>query len=190
MNLPPLVQSFVLHFGEMGSRWGINRTVGQIYALLYVSPQPLCADQIVEALGISRSNVSMSLRELQTWNLVLLKHQPNDRRDFFTTPDDVWQILRTLAEERKKREIDPTLSVLREILMQKPGSEDERFAQERMAEMCGLIERLTTWYDDVKQLDTDRLATLLGLGSRITKLLEAKDRIVSIGRRKSKANGE
>ncbi|CUA86780.1 DNA-binding transcriptional regulator GbsR, MarR family [Chelatococcus sambhunathii] len=187
MNLPPLVQSFVLHFGEMGSRWGINRTVGQIYALLYVSPQPLCADQIVEALGISRSNVSMSLRELQAWNLVLLKHRPDDRRDFFTTPDDVWQILRTLAEERKKREIDPTLSVLREILMQKPGNDDERFAQERMAEMHGLIERLTTWYDDVKQLDTDRLAMLLGLGSRVTKFLEAKDRIVSIARRKPAA---
>ncbi|KGD96961.1 MULTISPECIES: GbsR/MarR family transcriptional regulator [Rhizobium/Agrobacterium group] len=189
MNLPPIVQSFVLHFGEMGSRWGINRTVGQIYALLYVSPEPLCADEIVEALGISRSNVSMSLRELQGWNLVLLKHLPGDRRDFFTTPDDVWQILRTLAEERKKREIDPTLSVLREILMQQPAGDDERFAQERMAEMHTLIERLTNWYDDVKQLDTDRLAMLLGLGSKVTKLLEAKDRIVSIGRRKP-ANGE
>lgn len=83
MNLPPLIQSFVLHFGEMGSRWGINRTVGQIYALLYVSPEPLNAEQIVEALGISRSNVSMSLRELQAWDLVLLKHLPDDRRDFY-----------------------------------------------------------------------------------------------------------
>ncbi len=187
MNLPPLVQSFVLHFGEMGSRWGINRTVGQIYALLYVSPQPLCADQIVEALGISRSNVSMSLREGQGSNLVLLTHRPADRSYFFTTPPPPGQILRTLAEERKKREIDPTLSVLREILMQKPGNDDERFAQERMAEMHGLIERLTTWYDDVKQLDTDRLAMLLGLGSRVTKFLEAKDRIVSIARRKPAA---
>ncbi|MBB4020161.1 MULTISPECIES: GbsR/MarR family transcriptional regulator [Alphaproteobacteria] len=187
MNLPPLVQAFVLHFGEMGSRWGINRTVGQIYALLYVSPEPLCADQIVEALGISRSNVSMSLRELQGWDLVVLKHLPDDRRDFFTTPDDVWQILRTLAEERKKREIDPTLSVLREILMQQPGNENERFAQQRMAEMHGLIERLTNWYDDVKRLETDRLATLLSLGSKVTKLLETKDKIVSIGRKKPRS---
>lgn len=187
MNLPPLIQSFVLHFGEMGSRWGINRTVGQIYALLYVSPEPLCADEIVEALGISRSNVSMSLRELQTWNLVVLKHLPNDRRDFFTTPDDVWQILRTLAEERKKREVDPTLSVLREILMQQPGSDTERFAQTRMAEMHGLIEQLTNWYEDVKKLETERLANLLSLGSKITRLLETKDRIVSLGRRKAPA---
>ncbi|MDQ0509862.1 GbsR/MarR family transcriptional regulator [Ancylobacter amanitiformis] len=191
MNLPPLIRSFVLHFGEMGSRWGINRTVGQIYALLYVAPRPLCADDIVEALGISRSNVSMSLRELQAWNLVVLKHLPDDRRDFFTTPDDVWQILRTLAEERKKREVDPTLSVLREILMQPAGSEEEAHAQQRMAEMHDLIEQLTTWYDDVKRLETERLATLLSLGSKITRLLETKDRIVSFGRaRKSERPGE
>lgn len=182
MKLSPLTQAFVLHFGEMGSRWGINRTVGQIYALLYLSSEPLCADDIVERLGVSRSNVSMGLRELQAWNLVLLKHLPGDRRDFFTTPEDVWQILRTLAEERKKREVDPTLSVLREILMQNPSDEAERHAQERMAEMHGLIEQLTTWYDDVKTLETDRLAMLLGLGARVTKLLEVKDRIVSIGR--------
>ncbi len=86
MELSPIVQSFVLHFGEMGSRWGINRTVGQIYALLYISPEPLCADQIVDALGVSRSNVSMGIRELQGWNLVLLKHIPGDRRDFSRRP--------------------------------------------------------------------------------------------------------
>jgi DNA-binding transcriptional regulator GbsR (MarR family) len=172
----------------MGSRWGINRTVGQIYALLYVSPTPLCAEDIVDAVGVSRSNVSMSLRELQAWNLVLLKHKPGDRRDFFTTPDDVWQILRTLAEERKKREVDPTLSVLREILMQQPASEEERYAQARMTEMHGLIEQLTNWYDDVRQLETERLATLLALGAKVTRLLEAKDRVVFLGRRRPSPN--
>jgi len=182
MNLPPLVQSFVLHFGEMGSRWGINRTVGQIYALLYVSPRPLCADDIVDALGVSRSNVSMGLRELQAWNLVLLRHIPDDRRDHFTTPEDVWQILRVLAEERKKREVDPTLSVLRELLMLKPGSEEEKHAQARMAEMHGLIERLTTWYDDVKRLETERMTALLALGAKVTKLLDAKDKVVGLVR--------
>ncbi|MBX9594261.1 MAG: GbsR/MarR family transcriptional regulator [Roseomonas sp.] len=182
MKLPPLVQSFVLHFGEMGSRWGINRTVGQIYALLYVSPSPMNAEQIVDALGVSRSNVSMGLKELQAWNLVLMKHIPDDRRDYFTTPDDVWLILRTLAEERKKREVDPTLSVLRELLMQTPGSEDERHAQARMAEMHGLIERLTNWYEDVKRLETERLAALLALGAKVTRLLEAKDKVVGLVR--------
>lgn len=182
MELPPLTQAFVLHFGEMGSRWGINRTVGQIYALLYVSEEPLCADQIVEGLGISRSNTSMGLKELQAWGLVVPKHRPGDRRDFFTTPGDVWQILRTLAEERKKREVDPTLSVLRELLMQQPGSEAERHAQSRMAEMHELIEQLSRWYDDVKTLETERLAMLLSLGARVTRLLDAKDRLVSIAR--------
>jgi DNA-binding transcriptional regulator GbsR (MarR family) len=190
VNLPPLIQSFVLHFGEMGSRWGINRTVGQIYALLYVSPEPLNADQIVEALGLSRSNVSMGLRELQAWNLVLLRHLPGDRRDYFTTPDDVWQILRVLAEERKKREVDPTLSVLRELLMQKPATAAERHAQARMAEMHGLIERLTTWYEDVKRLETERLAALLALGARVTKLLEAKDKVIALARPRRAAQKE
>lgn len=185
MELSPIVQSFVLHFGEMGSRWGINRTVGQIYALLYLSPDPLCADQIVDSLGVSRSNVSMGIRELQGWNLVLLKHIPGDRRDFFTTPDDVWQILRTLAEERKKREIDPTLTVLREILMDKPQVESDRYAQERMQEMYKLIEQLTNWYDDVKKLDTDRLTSLLSLGAKVTRFLETTDKIVSLGRGRS-----
>lgn len=182
MNLPPLIQSFVLHFGEMGSQWGINRTVGQIYALLYLTPEPLCAEDIVEALGISRSNVSISLRELQSWNLLLLRHKPGDRRDFFTTPSDVWQILRILAEERKRREVDPTLGVLRDLILAPAETEAERHAQGRMADMHGLIEELVTWYDDVKKLDSDRLATLLALGSKVTRLLEAKDRLVAFGR--------
>ncbi|MAW89466.1 MAG: transcriptional regulator [Phyllobacteriaceae bacterium] len=188
MNLSPTIQAFVLHFGEMGNRWGINRTVGQIYALLYVSPKPLCADAIVEALGISRSNISMSLRELQAWNLVILKHVPGDRRDFFTAPDDVWQIFRTLAEERKKREVDPTLSVLRDLLMLEPVNDDERYARARLSEMHGLIEQVTNWYDDVKKLDTGRLASLLSLGSKVTRLLDARDRIISIGRGRRKAD--
>lgn len=188
MNLSPTIQSFVLHFGEMGSRWGINRTVGQIYALLYVSPKPLCADAIVEALGISRSNVSMSLRELQAWNLVILRHVPGDRRDFFTAPEDVWQIFRTLAEERKKREVDPTLSVLRDLLMLEPVNDDERYARARLSEMHGLIEQVTNWYDDVKKLDTGRLASLLSLGSKVTRFLDARDRIISIGRGRRKVD--
>jgi DNA-binding transcriptional regulator GbsR (MarR family) len=189
MNLPPLVQAFVLHFGEMGSRWGINRTVGQIYALLYVSPEPLNAEQITEALGISRSNVSMSLRELQAWNLAIPKHVPDDRRDHFTTPGDVWEILRILAEERKKREVDPTLSVLRELLMQRPASDAERHAQARMGEMHALIEQLTTWYDDVRKLETERLAQLLRLGARVVKLLKTTDKVVALGRPRRKKEG-
>jgi DNA-binding transcriptional regulator GbsR (MarR family) len=183
MNLPPLIQTFVLHFGEMGSRWGINRTVGQIYALLFLAPEPLCADDIVSRLGFSRSNVSMGLKELVAWNLVQLRHKPDDRRDFYTTPDDIWQIVRTLVEERKKREIDPTLTLLRETLMHEPSSDEERHAQARMREMHELIELLTGWYDDVRRLETERLVQLLTLGARVQKVLEWKDRLVNPGGR-------
>lgn len=180
MNLPPLCEAFVLHFGEMGSRWGINRTVGQIYAVLFVAERPLCADDIVERLGISRSNVSMGLKELQSWNLLKLRSIPGDRREFFTTPDDIYVIVRTLVDERKKREIDPTLTVLRELLMRSPDSEAERHAQGRMREMHELIELMTSWYADVQKLETERLIQLLSLGSKVAKVLDMKGRLLSL----------
>jgi DNA-binding transcriptional regulator GbsR (MarR family) len=180
MNLSPLVQSFVLHFGEMGSRWGINRTVGQIYALLFVSNRALNADDLVDALGLSRGSVSMGLKELQSWNLVRMHHLPGERREYFDTPEDVWAIMRTLVEERKKREIDPTLTILRELLMQSPAAEGDAHAQERMAAMCEQIELLTAWYADIQKLETERLVQLLSLGSRIAKALEFKDRLFVI----------
>jgi len=189
MNLPPLVQTFVLHFGEMGSRWGINRTVGQIYALLFISNDPLNAEDIVERLGISRSNVSMGLKELQAWNLVRLQHKPGDRRDYFSTPDDIWQIVRTLVEERKRREIDPTLTLLREVLMQEPVSAEERHAQARMQELHDLFEMLTDWYADVRRLDTERLVQLLTLGSKVQKILDMKDRLFIVSGSKDRRNG-
>ena len=180
MNLPPLCEAFVLHFGEMGSRWGINRTVGQIYAVLFVAERPLCADDIVERLGISRSNVSMGLKELQGWNLLRGRPHPGDRREFFATPEDIYAIVRTLVDERKKREIDPTLSVLRELLMLSPASEAERHAQSRMREMHELIELMTGWYADVQKLETERLIQLLSLGSKVVKVLDMKDRLFTL----------
>ncbi len=187
MQLPPLVQTFVLHFGEMGSRWGINRTVGQIYAVLFVAERPLNADEIVARLGLSRSNVSMGLKELQAWQLVRLQHMPGDRRDYFSTPDDIWQIVRTLVEERKKREIDPTLTMLRETLMQTPHSDAEVHAQGRLRELHDLLELLTRWYADMQRLETERLVDLLNLGTKVQKMLELKDRLLP---RKLKAREE
>jgi DNA-binding transcriptional regulator GbsR (MarR family) len=190
MNLSPLVRSFVLHFGEMGSRWGIARTVGQIYAVLFVAERPLCADDIVERLGVSRSNVSMGLKELQSWNLVRLRHEPGDRRDFFVTPEDVWAIVRTLVDERKKREIDPTLTVLRDLLMQPPATSEDAHAQERMREMHEVIELMTGWYADVEKLETERLIQLLTLGSKVVKVLEMKDRLLVLPGRGRKPAAE
>ena len=183
MQLSPLQQEFVLHFGEMGSRWGINRTVGQIYALLFLEEAPLNAEQIVERLGFSRSNVSMGLKELQAWNLVRLKHLPDDRRDYFTTPDDLWEIVRTLVDERKKREIDPTLSKLRELQMQAPCSAAEEHAHQRIGELRELIELLTGWYGDMNRLETERLVQLLALGSKLQNLLGKAEKIVPLSRK-------
>jgi len=177
MDLPPLTQRFVLHFGEMGSRWGINRTVGQIYALLYVASRPLNADEVGEALGFSRSNVSMGLKELQSWNLVRLIHLPNDRREYFQAPEDVWAIFRTLAAERRKREIDPTLSMLRDALMEQPSVAADIHAQQRMRQMHGFIELMTDWLDDVQKMDSATLASLMKMGSKVQKLLGLKDRV-------------
>jgi DNA-binding transcriptional regulator GbsR (MarR family) len=177
MTLSPLLQTFVLHFGEMGSRWGINRTVGQMYALLYLSSRPLNAEDIADALGFSRSNVSMGLKELDAWHLIRHRHLPGDRRDYYSTPEDIWEIVRTLVEERRKREIEPTLSMLRDILLDVPATPEEEHAQGRMREMHDLIEMLTGWYHDMQKLETERLVQLLQLGARVYKLYEMKDRI-------------
>ena len=170
--LSPLVRSFVAHFGEMGSRWGINRTVGQIYALIFVSPVPLNADEIAERLEFSRSNVSMGLKELQAWRLVRLKHLPGNRREYFDAPSDAWDIFRTLAEERRRREIEPTLSMLRNALLEEPTTEEDRIAQERMRGMHDLIELMTRWFDDVQRMDRQTLSQLMKMGSQVQRLLE------------------
>lgn len=185
-QIPSLNREFIAHFGEMGSKWGINRTVGQIYALLYVSPQALNADEIAEALAFSRSNVSMGLKELQAWRLVRLRHQTGDRREYFEAPADVWEIFRVLAEERRRREIEPTLSMLRSALLETPSTDAERHAQQRMREMHDLIDRLMTWFDDVQKLAPETAMQLMGMGSTVTKVLEFKDRLTG---RSNKSTG-
>ena len=176
-SLSPLVRSFVSHFGEMGSRWGINRTVGQIYALIYVSPRPLNADEIGEHLEFSRSNVSMGLKELQAWRLVRLRHQPGDRREYFDAPGDAWEVFRTLAEERRRREIEPTLTMLRNALLEEATTDEDRHAQQRMKGMHDLIELMTTWFDDVQKLDAATLAQLMKMGAQVQRVLGLKDRL-------------
>ena len=189
MKLSPLHQEFVIHFGEMGSRWGINRTVGRIYAVLFLSEAPLNAEEIVEKLGFSRSNVSMGLKELQAWNLVRLKHLPDDRRDYFTTPDDMWEIVRTLVDERKNREIDPTLTKLRELQLQTPDTPEDAHAHQRIAELGALIELLTGWYDDMNRLETSKLVALLALGGKVQKFIEGAGKIAPFtGRKPAKSS--
>ena len=180
--LPSLNREFINHFGEMGSRWGINRTVGQIYALLFVSQRALNADEIGDALGFSRSNVSMGLKELQAWRLVRMRHHPGDRREYFEAPEDVWEIFRVLATERRRREIEPTLSMLRSALLVTPDNDAERHAQTRMREMHDLIERLMSWFDEVQKLQPETAMQLMDLGSKVTRVLEMRDALTGRSR--------
>jgi DNA-binding transcriptional regulator GbsR (MarR family) len=163
---------FVLHWGEMGTRWGVNRTVAQVHALLFISPKPLHAEEIADTLSVARSNVSTSLRELQGWGIVRVVHVMGDRRDHFESIKDVWELYRQVMDERKRREIDPTLSVLRECVIdgEKSGPED-KYARERIGELLHFFETMTTWYEQVKRLPTPTLLKMVRLGEKIRKLL-------------------
>jgi len=172
MTLPPVVEKFVLHWGEMGSRWGVNRTVAQIHALLYLSEKPIAAEEIADTLAVARSNVSMSLKELQAWGLIRLVHVMGDRRDHFEAIQDISQLFRVIVEERKKRELDPTLALLRECV----ASEDPKtpaFVKARLKSTLGFLETLTRWYDDMKGLPHPIFLALLKAGGRIQRFLKA-----------------
>lgn len=172
-----LAERFIQHFGEMGSRWGINRTVGQMYALLVASPEALNADEIADALKCSRSNVSMALKELDGWQLLVRRSIPGDRREYFTSHGDAWEIFRRLADQRHQREIAPTLSLLREALLTPTADPADAHLQARMREMHDLIELLTGWFREVQRLDRRTLERLLQLGAGVVKLLEFTERV-------------
>ncbi len=173
----PLAAAFILHFGEMGSRWGVNRTVGQIYALLFITNRPMHADEIAETLGMSRSNVGLGLKELQSWKLTRLQHLPGDRRDYYSAPQDVWEIFRTLVEERRQREVEPTLTLLRDSLQQEVTSDIDRAAQQRMHEMYTMMQLLMDWLTDIQKLSPATLKRLLRLGGKVAKLLDFVDKM-------------
>jgi len=171
MDLSPTLSRFVLHWGEMGTRWGVNRTVAQIHALLYITGRPMHAEELVDTLKVARSNVSNSLRELQGWNLVKLVHVAGDRRDHFETSKQVWELLRTIVKERQRREIEPTVAVLRELLADPGISKEPAEAKLRMQETLELLDTLTLWSDEMLRLDTQTLTQVLKLGAKIKKLI-------------------
>src|ERR1700756_2396348 len=148
--LNPIQQKFILHWGEMGTRWGINRTVAQIHALLYISPKPLNAEEIAETLSVARSNVSNSLKELQGWGIVKMVHVLGDKRDHFETMKDVWEMFRMVLDERKRREIDPTLAILRECLAE-ADHEKDAFTRTRLGELRDFFETTTGWYEQARR---------------------------------------
>jgi DNA-binding transcriptional regulator GbsR (MarR family) len=172
MKLSPLAQKFILHWGEMGTRWGINRTVAQIHALLFLSKKALPAEEIARTLGIARSNVSNSLRELQNWGIVRIVHVMGDRRDHFESMKDVFDMFRVISRERKKREIDPTVMVLRECIaeMGKAKSADN-YTRDRLADLLKFFELANTAYAQMEMLPTPALLKLAKLGNKGLKLL-------------------
>lgn len=166
----PDAKAFVLHWGEMGSRWGLNRSIGQIHALLYVSHRPLIAEEICDALKLARSNISTALRELQSYGLVRRVHNPGDRRDHFLAEGDPWEMLMRIAAERKRREIDPTIAFLAELharLSKDTGAPPH--LRERVARLHAFATDFTVWYDDVRVLPKSTLVMLMKMGGRIAR---------------------
>lgn len=178
MKMTPMIETFVMHFGEMGSRWGFNRTVGQMYALLVITKDPISASQIADALSISRGNVSMGLKELQSWQLIQLHHKPADRKDYFHTNGSIWDMANRVFEERRKREMDPTLSLLRDILLDTPANQEEEHAQQKLKEVHDLLEGITKWSSELQRLSPEKLDTLMKLGSGVGKVLDMKDKLL------------
>ena len=171
-KLSPVQQKFILHWGEMGTRWGINRTVAQIHALLFISPKPLNAEDIVQALGVARSNVSSSLKELQGWGIVRRVHVMGDSRDHFESMKDVWEAFRLVLDERKRREVDPTQRLLHECIAEaEKDKETDKYTEQRLRELAEFFDTTTAWYGQIRQWPAGALTKFILAGDKIRKLL-------------------
>ncbi len=172
MKLSRAMENTILHWGEMGSRWGVNRSIAQIHALLYLSTTPLTADEIAETLGIARSNVSTSLRELQSWDLISMTHVLGDRRDHFEAKTDLWEVLITIVDERKRREIDPTVSTLRKCVLDADDDDTPEEVKKRLNAMLQFVETLTIWYDQISRLPKVTLIKLMRMGAKVANFVK------------------
>jgi DNA-binding transcriptional regulator GbsR (MarR family) len=183
-NLSPVVEKFILHWGEMGTKWGINRTVAQVHALLYLADRPRNAEEITETLGVARSNVSTSLKELQNWGIVRVVHVLGDRRDHFESLTDVWEMFQIVLDERKRREIDPTLKLLRECLgdmdrdkSSKTEPHDRALVRElirgRLEAMLSFFETMSTWYGQIRRMPQGAVIKFVKLGGKVGRMLGA-----------------
>jgi len=169
MQMDPVMEKLVLHWGEMGARWGVSRMVAQIHALLYFSPRPLTADEMVAALGVARSHVSNSLKELQSWGVVRVLHVPGDRREHFQSIKEVWQLFEILLDERKRRELDPTLKLLRETqALVNDGAPVDDHTRARLQDMREFFEQMDGWFGEVRRLPLASRIKLVKWGARIS----------------------
>jgi len=173
-TLDPITEKFILHWGEMGTRWGVNRTVAQIHALLYVSPEPMNAEEIASTLSIARSNVSTSLRELESWGIVKAIHLLGDRREHYQAMKDVWEMARIILDERKRRAIDPTVTVLRGCLQELDGKKaPDAELRQRLKAMLEFVEMLTSLYSQLSALPTGAIRGLLSAQGKVRSLFTA-----------------
>lgn len=176
MELSPVARKFVVHWGEMGTAWGVNRTVSQIHALLFFHGRPLHAEEITDTLGVARSNVSNSLKELLNWNLIRTTHVLGDRRDYYDTSLDVWTLFRTVVRERKEREFDPTVRMLRDLVSQDGFEAESADAQDRVRETLRLMESLGLWADEMLRLSPSTLDKVLRMGASVQKFVRGSDK--------------
>jgi DNA-binding transcriptional regulator GbsR (MarR family) len=172
LKLSPVMQKFILHWGEMGTRWGINRTVAQIHALLFISPSALSAEDIAETLSVARSNVSTSLKELQGWRIVRMVHVLGDRRAHFESMKDVWQMFHVIMEERKRREVDPTVAVLRECVAEAAAAEgEEKNTRERLDDMLEFLDTMSSFYEEFQPLPVTSIRQIVKFKGNLRKAL-------------------
>ena len=175
MELSNIQQQYILHWGEMGTRWGINRTVAQIHALLFLSPKPLPAGEIAETLNVARSNVSTSIRELESWGIVRAVHVLGERREHYESMKDVWEMFRLIVEQRKRREVDPTLQLLRQCLAESDGGNaGDEYTRERLQSMTEFFEAATAAYGEISQVSSTTFRRVLGMRGKIRRLLGEK----------------
>ena len=172
-SLAPAVQQFVLHWGNLGDRWGVNRSVSQIHALLYVADKPLTAEEIADSLGIARSNVSNSLRELLAWDLIRAVPVLRDRRTFYVAETDLWTLVSRIAAGRKERELDPAAAALKECLAAAETDDQvSPVATRRLREMLDFVERTGRWYEQMIRLPRAQITSLMKLGAGVVRLLD------------------
>ncbi|MBS9778560.1 MAG: MarR family transcriptional regulator [Gammaproteobacteria bacterium] len=174
MKLSKTKEQFILHWGEMGAKWGVNRSVSQIHALLFVTNEPMNAEQIVNTLNMARSNVSNSLKELQNWQLIHTVSVLGDRREHFATDYDVWELMRTITAERQRREIEPTVRFLQQLIDSEEFKNEDKEIQSRIKETHTLISTISTWMTQMINMPTKTLMMILQLGSKIQKILPGK----------------
>ena len=172
MQLTPTAQKFIIHWGEMGERWGINRTIAQIQGLLYLAPEPLNAEEIAATLSVARSTVSVGLHELETWAIVRTVHVLGDRTDRFEIKGDVYEMFRFIVDYRKRREVDPTLQMLRESVAELEASQADTYTREKMKEMQELFETLDTLYQQAQKIPARKIVRIAKMGDIVNKLLK------------------